>query len=467
VSGAGPATAASAAKAPLRHAELGIVFLVLLIDLIGFSIVFPLLAAMLTYYAAPGHDHGLLAWAMAGVDGVFPHASADQRAALFGGLIGSLYASLQFFAAPYWGRLSDRIGRRPVLLLSIGGNAAAYLLWAFSGDFTVLLVSRMLAGVMTGSVSAANAAVADLTTPETRARGMGFIGMAFGLGFIIGPALGGLGYAYLPRLEQVPALAALGANPFSSCALIAFALGAFNFLWCLRRFRETLPPERRHAGGEAGQRSANPLRLFSARAFGPVVARVNATFCIYTLLFSGMEATMVFLAAQACGFTPKDNGLLFVMMGVVSAFIQGFFFRRLAPRIGQKPFAVVGLAASVPGFALLALVNWYPHTALLVAGAAVLATGTGLTFPALSTMVSLGADPTRQGWVSGSFRSAGALGRAIGPLLAAVVYFRFSPAAPYVVGAVGLLVPLALVAGTRVGKGPEGRGGGSPEAGST
>ncbi|MBA3936258.1 MAG: MFS transporter, partial [Planctomycetes bacterium] len=442
--------APAAAPGAPRRAELGIVFLVLLIDLIGFSIVFPLLADMLEYYGA--HDQGLLAWAMAGVDGIFPHAAPGQRAALFGGLIGSLYATLQFFAAPYWGRLSDRIGRRPVLLLSIGGNAAAYLLWVFSGNFTVLLVSRMLAGIMTGSVSAANAAVADLTTPETRARGMGFIGMAFGLGFIIGPAIGGLGYAYLPRLDQVPALAALGANPFSSCALIAFALGAFNFVWCLRRFRETLPPERRHAGGEAGQRTSNPLRLFSPAVFGAVVARVNATFCIYTLLFSGMEATMVFLAAQACGFTPKDNGMLFVMMGVISALMQGFLFRRLAPRIGQKPLAVAGLAASIPGFALLALVTWFPHTAVLVAGAAVLAIGTGLSFPALSTMVSLGADPLRQGWVLGSFRSAGALGRAFGPLLAAVVYFRFSPAAPYVVGAVGLLVPLALMVGTRVGR---------------
>jgi MFS family permease len=175
--------------------------MVLFVDLVGFSIIFPLFGHMLEYYTT--HDQGLLGWAMGIVDSWFPMGEKWQRAALFGGLIGACYSGLQFLAAPFWGRLSDRIGRRPVLLISCAGNTLAYLIWIFADDFTVLLVSRLLAGAMTGNVSAANAAVADISTPQTRARGMGILGMAFGLGFILGPAIGGLSYGGWPRSAQM------------------------------------------------------------------------------------------------------------------------------------------------------------------------------------------------------------------------------------------------------------------------
>src|SRR3954470_22759987 len=125
---------------------LGVVFLVLFIDLVGFSIVFPLFAKILTFYT--GHDQGILAWAMAGVDRIYHVDSPGQRAALFGGLLGAVYSGLQFFCAPVWGRLSDRFGRRPVLLASIAGTTIAYGVWIFAGDFTLLLLSRLIAGVM-------------------------------------------------------------------------------------------------------------------------------------------------------------------------------------------------------------------------------------------------------------------------------------------------------------------------------
>ena len=413
----------------------------LFVDLVGFSIVFPLLGHMLEYYTQ--HDRGLLAWAMGHVDVWFPAATAWQRAALFGGLIGACYSGLQFLAAPSWGRLSDRIGRRPVLLISCAGNTLAYLIWIFADDFTVLLVSRLLAGAMTVNVAAANAAVADISTPQNRARGMGILGMAFGLGFILGPAIGGLSFGLLPRLDQVPWLAALGANEFSTPALVAFALGAWNLTWIALRFRETLPPERRTVIS-AGVRTANPLALLLPR-FGTRVAALNLSFLLYTVLFAGMEATLVFLTAQRLGFGPMNNAWLFAWMGLVSAMIQGGVYRRLAGRVEQRILAMAGIAVLVPGFLLIALVDWIPATALLVGGVSALAVGTGLVFPALNTMVSLSVDERTQGAVLGSFRSAGALGRAIGPLLAAVIYFRFAPSGPYLVGAIGVLAPLLLV----------------------
>jgi MFS family permease len=425
-----------------------VVFMVLFVDLIGFSIVFPLYAAMLIYYMQ--HDHGLLRWAMTGIDHLLPGKDPNQRAALFGGLIGAAYSSLQFIAAPYWGRLSDRIGRRPVLLLSIGGNTCAYLVWIFAGDFTTLLVSRLLAGVMTGNVATANAAVADITTVENRGRAMGMIGMAFGLGFIIGPALGGIS-TQLPRLDAVPALAQLGANPFSTAAALAFTLSLTNLIWAFFRFNETLPREMRNRKADE-QRPINPLRLFGQR-LGGTVRIANFCFFFHTLLFSGLEATSVFLSAQRCAFTPMNNAMLFSWMGLVSAAIQGGVFRRLAPRLGQQVMAKTGFIVLIPGFALIALVDFLPHTWILVVGVTFLAIGTGFVFPSLNTLASLAAADNRQGEALGAFRSAGSLGRAMGPLLAALAYFLIRPSAPYLAGAIGTLLPLYLVSHIIVPKG--------------
>jgi MFS family permease len=424
-----------------RPSGLGVIFLVLFVDLVGFSIVFPLFGHMLEYYTT--HDRGLLAWAMGIVDGWFPTTEPWQRAALFGGLIGFCYSGLQFLAAPFWGRLSDRVGRRPVLLVSCAGNTLAYLIWIVADDFSVLLASRLLAGLMTGNVAAANAAVADISSPETRAKGMGLLGMAFGLGFILGPAIGGISYELLPRIDQVAWLAALGANEFSTPALVAFGLSAWNLIWIALRFHETLPPERR-AVVDPGGRTANPLTVILPR-FGTRVMTLNLAFLLHTVLFAGMEATLVFLSAQRCGFTPLDNAWLFAWMGLVSAMIQGGVYRRLAGRVDQRTLAMAGFLALVPGFALTALVDWFPVGWLLVVGVSVLGIGTGLVFPSINTMVSLSVDERQQGAVLGAFRSAGALGRAIGPLLAAVIYFRFAPSAPYLLGAVGALAPLLLI----------------------
>ncbi len=437
-----PDTAATAGA----KTSLGVIFLVLLLDLIGFSIVFPLVAEMLTYYSA--HDGGILAAAMARVDALFPGSSAIQRAAFFGGLIGAVYSLLQFIAAPWWGRISDRYGRRPVLLASLAGTLIAYGLWVLSGSFTTFLWSRLLAGLMSGNTAVASAAISDLSTPAQRAKSMALVGIAFGLGFILGPAIGGIAYEYLPHLDH-GALSAYGFNPFSTPALIAFVLCAINLVWAWFRFAETRVPQQRIEA----TRTANPLQLFSP-SLGLGVPRINAAFLTYTLLFAGLESTLVFLALEKLSFGPGNNAGLFVFMGFLSAAIQGGVFRRMAPRIGQRPLALAGFVLLLPGFTLIGMVDWFPHTWLLIVGVSLLACGTGLVFPALSTMASLAGDPARQGWVLGAFRSAGALGRAAGPLVAALLYFRFRPAAPYLFAAFGMTLPFLLIARLRVGEAP-------------
>jgi MFS family permease len=421
-----------------RRAGLGAIFLVLFVDLVGFSLVFPLFPSMLDWYA--GQDGGLLALLMAPIDRLFPGVDPWQRAALFGGLLGALYAILQFVAAPFWGRLSDRHGRRPILLVSLAGSAIANLLWVFAGDFGVLVLSRLLAGAMTGNVAVANAAVADLTDGANRSRGMAAVGMAFGLGFIIGPALGGQ-LAALRLDEMLPALAPWGLNPFSTPALAAFLLAAVNLVWVAWSFGETLAPERR--GRVGGERTANPLTVFR-NDLPPRVHAVNMAFFAHTLLFGGLEMTLGFLAAQELGLGPAAIGLMFAGMGLGSALTQGVLVRPYGERIGMGRLAAAGFALSSAGFVLLALVPWHPSLALLAAAIAVQAVSAGLVFPSLATLASLAAPPDRQGYAMGTFRSASSLGRAIGPLAMAVAYF-WQPAAAYVLGAIGMLVPLVLV----------------------
>lgn len=420
--------------------SLGVVFLVLFVDLVTFGMVFPLYAGMLDWYLA--HDHGLLAAAMRLVDGLLPtaQAHATQRAALFGGLLAAAYAGLQYIASPIWGRVSDRLGRRPVLLISLVGTLLANLIWVVAGDFNAFLVSRLLAGMMTGNVGVANAAVSDLTTPETRGRGLAAIGMAFGFGFVIGPALGGLSTLLV---LDTPALRVWGFHPFSGPAAVATLLAALNLVWALARFRETLPPERR-VGMASVARTLDPRQVFS-RALGPGVAGINLACFLHTLLFSAVEATLVFLTLEVFRFGPRDNGWLFVFMGVVSLLANGLVFRRLVGRIGPRPLVLGGFLVLLPGYLLVGLVDWHPALILLILGTGILSLGTGQVFPGLNTMASLAADPLRQGWVMGTFRSAASLGRALGPFLGAWIYFLWRPGMPYLLAAAGTILPLWLV----------------------
>lgn len=431
----------------LRSSGLGSIFAILFVDLVGFGIVFPLYAAILAYYGR--QDHGLLHWMMEAVATIHPGADAGQRAALFGGLLGAIYAGLQFFAAPFWGRLSDRIGRRPVLLISLVGSLLANVVWIFAGSFAILLFARLLAGVTTGNVAVANAAVADITTPENRSRGMAAVGMAFGLGFILGPALGGA-CARIDFTHLFPAMEAWGINPFSAAAAFATLLALGNLLWTWRSFRETLPPERR-AAVPPKIRPTNPLTIFRGD-MPPRVYALSLAFGCHTLLFSGMEFTLVFLADQRLHMDPLHFGLLLGYMGLLSALVQGGFFRPYGARFGVHRMAALGFILHVPGFALLGCVDQHQSFLLLAAGATIQALATGLVFPGLATLLSLAAPPERQGHAMGTFRSASALGRALGPLLGALAYFVMSPAAPYWIGAVGILLPLWLL--IRIGADP-------------
>lgn len=405
--------------------RLAAVFLVLFVDLVGFSIVFPLFPAMLAWYGA--QDGDLLQRLMRPLAAWFPASDPWQRAALFGGLLGALYAGLQFIAAPLWGRWSDRCGRRPVLLWSLSGTLIANLLWIFAADFATLLVSRIVAGAMTGNVAVAQAAVSDITDQRSRGRGMAVVGMAFGLGFILGPALGGWLGSW-----RIDGLGLPGLHPFSVPALAATVLAAVNLLWVALAFRETLTP-RPDAHARRPARGWLPWRLgLSARVHG-----LNGAAFGHTLWFSGLEMTLGFLAMQYLALGPAALGLAFAGMGLGAALMQGVVVRPHGERLGMGRLAVLGLLLHAAGFAaLLAIVAW-PSLPLFAAALALHAAACGLVFPGLSTLVSLAAPAEHQGLAMGGFRSASALGRAAGPLLVAALYFA-SPILAYAAAGAGM-----------------------------
>ena len=421
---------------------LGIIFLTLFIDLAGFSIIFPLFPAMLDYYLPDGAGDGsLLGQLIAPLSAWAERSGAEDprfmTAVLFGGILGSLYSILQFLCAPLWGAYSDRVGRRKVLLITIAGLALSYAAWFFAASFWVLVLARVVGGAMGGNLSVATAAVADTTTREKRSSGLAIIGIAFGLGFITGPGIGGL-FAKINLLEHYPSLQQFGVNPFSVPALVSFLLAVSNLLWVARSFKETLPIEKR--GKPAPKRKGIPVfRIFQSPSRN--TRRTNLVYLFYMLAFSGMEFTLTFLAVERFQFTPAQNGGMFVFIGFVLVLVQGGIVRRLASPVGEKRLAVVGIACGIGAFLVLSIAL---NLSLFFVALAIMALSIGLASPTLSALVSLYTKEDEQGAALGVFRSAGSLARAIGPLVAAFVYFAYGSKSTYLFGALIVVAPLLL-----------------------
>jgi len=420
-----------------RKLSLGVIFLTIFIDLVGFSVVFPLFPAMLDYYLERDGDGGALGWLLGQLDAVSQLADGSSRftPVLFGGALGSLYAALQFVFAPIWGAISDKRGRRPILLITTSGTLLSYLLWLFAGNFALLILARMIGGIMSGNLSVATAAVADVTTKENRSKGMGLIGVAFGLGFVLGPAIGGLCSMANP-LAWHPELARLGINPFSTVAAAACLLSLVNVLWIRARFTESLQADRNAAAPVA----TNPFARLAKPQSAPV-RQTNLVYLVYVFAFSGMEFTLSFLGVERFGYTPGDITLMMVFIGFILIIVQGGLVRRLAPKFGEKKVAFAGLLLVAMGLALLSQAT---TGGIFYLGLATLAVGAGLCSPTLTSLVSLYTSASEQGSALGVFRSIGSLGRAVGPLLASFVFWWFGSGHLYLMGAALVTLAAAL-----------------------
>lgn len=422
---------------PESKSVLKVIFLTLFIDLVGFSLIFPLFPDLLAYYMENEGDSSLIHAFHTAVDQFSQVAGGPAwfgTIVLFGGILGSIYSILQFIFAPILGSLSDRFGRRPVLIASLAGIALSYVIWIFAGSFYLLLLSRLIGGIMSGNISTASAVVADVTTPGNRSKGMAIIGVAIGLGFIIGPALGGFS-AMIDLTDWWPGLAAWGVNPFSVPALAALILTLINLGFVITRFPETFRPDVRRS-----KRSSNPLQLFRTQGY-PGTNRTNFANFFFLLAFSGMEFSLTFLAKERFDFGPHENAYMFVFAGVILAFVQGSYVRRFASRIGAKRMTLHGILFVIPG---LLLIGAAKSLLLLYLGLFLMAWGGGQIIPCLASLVSLYTPLHDQGRVLGVFRSLGALARGIGPIIACILFWRLGSTAAYAIGAVSLIIPFLL-----------------------
>jgi DHA1 family tetracycline resistance protein-like MFS transporter len=379
-----------------------ILFLIVFVDLIGFGIIIPLLPFLGEHFQASPAEVGLLM---------------------------AIFSLAQFVFAPIWGRLSDTIGRRPVLICSLAGSVIAYLALAFADALWMLFVARAFAGVMAGNISTAFAYVADVTTPAARARGMGIIGAAFGLGFIFGPAIGG-----------VLAGADLAAIEFRNPALAAAAISAVALILTIVFLKESLSAEIR------AQHRATPRRnrwsaLFDALNRRSLAHLIGIAF-LATCVFAGMETTFAMWSRRAFGWGPMQNGYLFGFVGLVSAIIQGGLVGRLARRYGEAKLIVLGAAALALGMLAIPIAGSLP---LLVVAMTLVAAGFGLMTPSLNSLISLQVSAAFQGGTMGVARSATTLARVLGPAWAGLLFEHAGRDWPFFAGAAVMVVVIALL----------------------
>ena len=290
---------------------------------------------------------------------------------------------------------------------------------------------------MGGNISVATAAMADSTDEKNRAKGMGMIGMAFGLGFILGPAIGALLAGIDMQGWGLP-----GLNPFSAAATGAFLLSLWNLSWVRKSFQESLPEEARGKAHQAG-RPISPLKLF--RGFDiPGVTRTNLVYFLFLVAFAGMEFTLTFVANDRFGYKSRDMMWIFIFVGLIIALVQGGIVRRMAPKMGEKKVTLYGLILLVPG---LLVTGTADSVGLFYLGLAFLAVGSALATPCLTALASLYTPADRQGEVLGTFRSLGALSRAVGPIIACAAYWKLGSVSPYYGATALVLIPILMALG--------------------
>ena len=419
-----------------------IVALTIFLDLVGFSIIFPLFPNLAKHYLTVDANNIFLKAIFGTIQNISNYTATSTSVfssiVLFGGMLGAIYSSLQFIAAPLWGAWSDRIGRKPVLVRSMAGMAVGYGIWFFSGSFTLLIISRIIDGIMGGNISTATAVVADVTTKENRSKGMAIIGVAFALGFVVGPAFGGI-LSFIDLTKIYPSLVQYGVNPFSIPAAFACCLSLFNTYWVMTKFKESLPPEKR--GVVSSERSANIVKLFKPLPH-PEINIINMTYFLFLSAFSGMEFTLTFLAAERLHYTPMQNAYIFIYIGFIIAFVQGGVVRRKAATVGEKKMALIGMISLIPG---LLLISAAFTSTMLYSGLFFLAVGSSMIMPCLTSLVTIYTPSQEQGRSVGIFRSMGALARVVGPIVAAVAYYKYGAWAPYVFGSAFLLMPILIL----------------------
>ncbi len=346
-------------------------------------------------------------------------------------MVMATYSLTQFIAAPFWGRISDRFGRKPILLVSLAGASISYVWLGYCDTLWALFAARAVGGFMAGNISAAFAYVADVTTRENRAKGMGMIGAAFGLGFILGPALGGI----LAGSDPVNA-------DFRSPAFAAAGLSTIAFILTLTILKESLSVEIR--AKLAALPPQTRRQQFLKAITNPVVSKLLLISFLATFAFAGLEATFAMWSRRQFGWGPEQNGYLFAFVGILGALIQGGLIGRLTKRFGEGKLIVQGALALTIGIFLIPFSHTLP---VLVIAMMIAAYGFSVISPALSSALSLQADEHEQGSMMGVTRSASTLARVAGPAFAGLLFSVYGRDWPYYGGALVMAVVVFLALG--------------------
>jgi DHA1 family tetracycline resistance protein-like MFS transporter len=367
--------------------SLGVLFSVIVVDLIGFGIVVPILPFWSERFGASGAVLGLLL---------------------------ASHAAMQFLFSPVWGKLSDRLGRRPVMLVTIAGTALSLLFLGLADSLAQLFAARLLSGVFGSNTSVATAYLTDVTEEADRTRWMGMIGACFAVGFTLGPPIGGL----LSRIgHEAPMLFAAG-------------LAAINFIWAALRLTE---PERRSDRPEAGLTS----RLDVLRA--PLIGRVCLVYFLFSLAVTQLETTFAFFMSHRYGYDELGVGLVMLAMAIVMGGIQGGGMKRLSERYAARQLVLVGLGLMTVAFAMVPFSGTVTFLMLPLGLAAV---GRGISQPPMMSLVSLGGDEGSSGLVMGVFQSTASAARIVGPIAAGLLYDLGQPFPYYLAAALTFVAAL-------------------------
>jgi len=389
----------------------------LLLDVLGIGIIIPVLPNLVTEVMA----------------------SDPSEAAGVYGLLTSVYSLMQFICAPLIGSLSDRFGRRRVILLALFAFGLDYLILAFAPNLIWLFVGRVISGITGATITAANAYIADISTPENRAQNFGMVGAAFGLGFILGPALGGVLGSYWLRL------------PFVVAAVVTLA----NALYGYFVLPESLSEENRRPFSWA---RANPVGGLLALRRYPMVLGLAAAFLFLALAQRGLESVWVLFTSYRFGWGELENGLGLTVVGVAAAIVQGGLIRRIVPALGERRATLAGFSISALAFLVYGLA---PNGTVFLVMAAIGALG-GIAGPAIQGMIAGAVRPNEQGSIQGALTSVMSLTAIFAPLVSTQLFARMSgadaivelPGAPFLAGSV-FMVCAALVVTLTLRRFPE------------
>ena len=382
------------------HSPLVVIFTTVFLDLIGFGIIIPLVGIYGRHYGASTLELAVL---------------------------GSIYSLMQFFFSPIWGRLSDKVGRRPILIMSLCGSTLSYFLFAYAHSLYFLIFTRALAGIFAANISTAQAYIADITKPEDRAKGMGLIGAAFGIGFVLGPPIGGI---------------SVGKLGLSAPGIIAGVFCGLNLILAFFRLEESLPASVRAENQRAERKSIRSAQwqtlqrvVKDSSLFLPVISTFFAVFAFANLeqVFSLFIQNKFTLSTEDAGY---KTGLVLMWSGVLGVLVQGGLIRKLAPKYGEVKLAIAGFF--IQGLSMVLFAQSTTYGSFFIT-AIPLALGSGLINPSLSALVSKRASANEQGAVIGLKEGMSSLARIFGPFCG-LLAFGVQAKYPFYIGAITVFI---------------------------